>query len=180
MVKILFSPVCAASSVSLLCLSLLPSGSTASPCSLSGSSRDSSRSWSPACLSSSVCRRETIPPALSPPLGISRQHRASRATDTTTVWLFISAALPTAESFGLEFVTSLSLSAVQCWIQRRLSTRGFNFRPFLPCNVIHTFLLQQGNFWSSSQPQCQAHSDRARQRWSGRGVGIGREGREVG
>lgn len=65
----------------------------------------------------------------------------------------------------------------------------FFFSPFLPpptrvpCNVIHTFLLQQGNFCSSTpypQPQCQAGWDWARQRWSGRGVGIGREGREVG
>lgn len=75
---------------------------------------------------------------------------------------------------------ALSLSAVQCRIQRRLSTRRLNFHPFPPLQCDPHFLLQQGNFWSSSQPQCQAHSDRARQRWSGRGVGIGREGREVG
>lgn len=79
-------------SASLLVLMPPSSGSKSatSPCSLSGSSGDSSRSWSPA------CRRETIPPALSPPLGIiSRQHRASRAADAVTAWIFIPAALPT-------------------------------------------------------------------------------------
>lgn len=179
--EFLHSPAFATSSVSLLALLLFLSGcgSSVSPCSLSGSSRDSFCSWSPACLSPSVCCRETIPPALSPPLGIHRQHRASRATDTTTVWLFIPAALPTAESFGLE----LFFSAAQCSIQIILHKIYISlFLPLCPFHVLHTF-TPAGNslqLHTYPQPQCQPGSDWARQRWSGRGVGIGREGREVG
>lgn len=88
---------CAAPSESLLTLMLLLSGSTSNSCSLSASSRDSSRTSSSVCVSSSICRRETIPPALLPPLGISRKQRANKATDTVTAWPFIPVAPPAAK-----------------------------------------------------------------------------------
>lgn len=101
-------PSCTASSVLLLCLVLRPTRSTASPkLSVSGSSGDWSCSVFP--------EREMIPPALSPPLGMSRQHSPSSATDTATAWLLMPAAPATTEdSFGF--------SAVQRSVRPRLSS----------------------------------------------------------
>lgn len=60
----------------------------------------------------------------------------------------------------------------------------YMFYPFFPCvlSMWSTLLLQQGNLrlHTSPQPQCQPGSDWASQRWSGRGLGIGRQWREVG